>query len=167
MPSSTKYAKSGDVHIAYQVVGAGELDLVIAPGFISHVEHQQKEPVVAQTISRFSSFARLVFFDKRGTGLSDPVASPGSLEDRVDDMRAVLDAIGSTRAAIFGSSEGGPKAALFAATYPERTSSLILYGSYARQMWAPDYPIGTKPEQWARPMFLGDSVRPSRSKRLH
>jgi pimeloyl-ACP methyl ester carboxylesterase len=147
MPSSTKYAKSGDVHIAYQVIGRGDLDLVVAPGFISHVEHQLREPSVAHMVSRCSAFARLVLFDKRGTGLSDPVAETGSLEDRVDDMRAVLDAAGSTRAAIFGASEGGPMAAVFAAAYPERTSSLILYGSFARQRWAADYPMGTTPEQ--------------------
>ena len=150
MPSLTKYAKSGDVHVAYQVIGKGSLDLVVAPGFISHLEHQQKEPTVAQAIARFSSFSRLICFDKRGTGLSDPVSSAASLEERVDDLRAVLDAAGSTKAAIFGSSEGGPMAALFAATYPERTSALILYGSFARQMWAPDYPFGISEQQYQK-----------------
>ncbi len=120
MLSRTRYAKSGDLHIAYQVGGEGEIDLVFAPGFISHLEWFQEDPKVRHVFERLASFSRLIVFDKRGTGLSDPVPAPASLEERMDDVRAVMDAAGSERAAIIGMSEGGPMAALFAATYPER-----------------------------------------------
>ena len=147
MLSRTKYAKSGEVHIAYQAGGEGERDLVLVPGFISHLEWSQEEPSIVHCLERLASFSRLIVFDKRGTGLSDPVPAPASLEERVDDIRAVMDAVGSERAAIVGVSEGGAMAALFAATYPERTSSLVLYGSYARVARAPDYPCGVTDEQ--------------------
>jgi pimeloyl-ACP methyl ester carboxylesterase/class 3 adenylate cyclase len=147
MLSRTRYAKSGDLHIAYRVGGEGPIDLVFAPGFISHLEWFEEEPSVNHFIERLTSFSRLIVFDKRGTGLSDPVSAPASLEERMDDVRAVMDAAGSPRAAIIGMSEGGPMAALFAATYPERASSLVLYGSYARILWAPDYPFGVPQEQ--------------------
>jgi len=138
----TQYAKSGDVHIAYQVTGKGPVDLVFVPGFISHLEYDWEHPLSARFLQRLSSFARLIRFDKRGTGLSDRVADIPTLEQRMDDVKAVMDAVGSERAALFGISEGGPMSLLFAATYPTRTAALILYGSYARRSWAPDHPYG-------------------------
>jgi pimeloyl-ACP methyl ester carboxylesterase len=131
MIPETRYAKSGDVHIAYQVTGSGPLDLVMVPGFISHLDHAWENPGLAACWRRLGSFARLICFDKRGTGLSDRVANIPTLEERMDDVRAVMDAVGSARAAFFGSSEGGPMSMLFAATYPERTRALVLCGSYA------------------------------------
>jgi class 3 adenylate cyclase/pimeloyl-ACP methyl ester carboxylesterase len=142
----TKYAKSGDIHIAYQVVGRGPRDVVMIPGFVSHVEYQWEEPRSAHMLQRLASFSRLICFDKRGTGLSDRVTSIPTLEERMEDVRAVMDAVGSRRAALFGVSEGGPMSVLFAATYPDRTGALILYGSYARRAWAPDNPWGRKEE---------------------
>lgn len=130
MTPQTRYAKSGEVSIAYQVVGDGPIDLVFVPGFVSHLDLQWVDPRVARFLDKLSSFSRLIMFDKRGTGLSDPVASPASLEDRMDDVRAVMDAVGSERAALFGLSEGGPMSVLFAATYPERTEALILCGTF-------------------------------------
>jgi pimeloyl-ACP methyl ester carboxylesterase len=130
----TKYARSGDVHIAYQVVGDGPVDLVFVPGWITHVELAWEDPFEAAFRRRLAGFARLIVFDKRGTGLSDrvPVDQLPILEERMDDVRAVMDAAGSERAALMGVSEGGAMSALFAATYPERTAALILYGSFAR-----------------------------------
>ena len=138
----TRYAKSGDVHIAYQVLGTGSLDLVYVPGFVSHLEHQWQNPRWAHMLRRLAGFSRLIMFDKPGTGLSDRLAGIPTLEQRMDDVRAVMDAVGSERAAFFGISEGGPMSILFAATHPQRTSALILYGTYARRMWAPDHPWG-------------------------
>jgi pimeloyl-ACP methyl ester carboxylesterase len=112
----TRYAKSGDVHVAYQVMGSGPLDLVLVPGFISHVEMQLEEPHTARFFQRLSSFCRLIRFDKRGTGLSDRVAAMPTLEERMDDVRAVMDAVGSDRAALLGFSEGGLMSIVFAAT---------------------------------------------------
>jgi len=143
----TQYAKSGDVHIAYQVTGAGPIDLVSIPGFTSHLEHQWEYPSSARFLERLGSFSRLVRFDKRGTGLSDRGGGIPTLEQRMDDVRAVMDAVGVERAALFGISEGGPMSLLFAATYPDRTSALILYGSYARRAWAPDHPWGRTEEE--------------------
>lgn len=143
----TRYTKSGDVHIAYQVTGEGPLDLVWVPGFVSHLEYQWEQPRAVHFIQRLASFSRLIRFDKRGTGLSDRVAAMPTLEQRMDDVRAVMDAVGSERAALFGHSEGGPMSLLFAATYPERTSALVLYGSYARRAWAPDHPSGLTDEE--------------------
>jgi pimeloyl-ACP methyl ester carboxylesterase len=140
-PPKTRYAKSGDVHIAYQVLGDGPIDVVWVPGFVSNVEYDWEHPRPARFFRRLASFSRLIRFDKRGTGLSDRVAIP-TLEERMDDVRAVLDAVGSTRATLIGVSEGGPMSLLYAATYPERTSALVLYGSYARRAWAPDHPYG-------------------------
>jgi class 3 adenylate cyclase len=131
MLPETRYAKSGDVHIAYQVVGSGPFDLVFVPGFISHVDHVWEEPRWGGFLQRLASFSRLICFDKRGTGLSDRVSAVPTLEERMDDVRAVMDAVGSERAALFGISEGGPMSLLFAATHPERTLALTLYGSYA------------------------------------
>jgi pimeloyl-ACP methyl ester carboxylesterase len=135
MPPETHYAKSGDVHIAYQVVGDGPIDLVEVPGWISHLEYSWEEPSWARYLQRLGSFSRLIRFDKRGTGLSDrvPISALPSLEQRMDDVRAVMDAVGSERAALFGASEGGPMSILFAATYPERTAAMILYAAYARR----------------------------------
>ena len=128
----TRYARSGDAHIAYQVFGEGDLDLVFVPGFVSNIEHYWEMPRVPDLLERLGSFARVVMFDKRGTGLSDPVAGPPPLEQRMDDMQAVMGAAGVERAALFGISEGGPASLLFAATYPDRTSALVLYGSTPR-----------------------------------
>jgi pimeloyl-ACP methyl ester carboxylesterase len=137
----TRYAKSGDLNIAYQVVGDGPLDLVLVPGFVSHLDNDWEEPRSAHLLQRLASFSRLIRFDKRGTGLSDRPPGLPDLETRMDDVRAVMDAVGSKRAALFGYSEGGPMSILFAATYPDRTSSLVLYGTYAkRQEPDDDYP---------------------------
>jgi pimeloyl-ACP methyl ester carboxylesterase len=151
MPSAipeTRYAKSGDVNIAYQVVGEAPLDLVYVPGWISNVELMWEEPAHAHLLRRLSSFSRLILFDKRGTGLSDPVPLDRlpTLEQRMDDVRAVMDAAGSERAALFGSSEGGLMSILFAATYPERTRALIALAIYAKRIWSPDYPWAPTPE---------------------
>jgi pimeloyl-ACP methyl ester carboxylesterase len=142
MLPQTRYAKTGDVYIAYQVTGDGGLDLVFVPGFVSHVEHSWEEPGLARFFQRLGSFSRLIRLDKRGTGLSDRVSEIPTFEQRTDDLRAVMDAAGSARASLFGISEGGPAAMLFAATYPERTHALVLYGSYARRAWASDYRFG-------------------------
>src|SRR2546423_15625575 len=140
MPApETRYAKSGDVNVAYQVVGEGPLDLLFGPGFVSHVDLCWVDPILTNFMRRLASFSRLIIFDKPGTGASDPVASVPTLEERVEEMRAVLDAAGSERAALFGISEGGPMSALFAATYPDRISPLVIYGSFARGAPAPDY----------------------------
>ena len=141
----TRYARSGDVSIAYQVVGDGPLDLVAVLGFATHLELQWEMPPLARFFERIGSFARLILFDKRGTGLSDPVAEVPTLEQRIDDVRAVMDAAGSERAALFGLSEGGPMSVLYAATHPERVSALVLCGAMGRTTEAPDYP-------WAAPV---------------
>lgn len=138
----TRYTKSGNVHIAYQVVGEGPLDLVFVPGFVSHLEFDWEMPGITSFHQRLAAFSRLIRFDKRGTGLSDRPPGVPTLEQRMDDVRAVMDAVGSERAALFGVSEGGPMSLLFAATYPQRTSALVVYGSYARRAWAPDHPFG-------------------------
>jgi class 3 adenylate cyclase len=135
----TRYAKSDDVNVAYQVVGEGPIDLLFAPGFVSHVDLYWTSPELTSFMRRLASFSRLIIFDKPGTGASDPVASAPTLDERVQNMRAVLDAAGSERAALLGISEGGPMSLLFAATYPERISHLIIYGSFARVETAPDY----------------------------
>jgi class 3 adenylate cyclase len=142
MQPTTRYAKSGDVNIAYQVIGEGPLDLVYVPGWVSHLDLNWEEPDYARFLERLASFSRLIMFDKRGTGLSDrvPVNALPTLEQRMDDVRAVMDATGSEQAALFGASEGGPMCALFAATYPERVGSLVMYGSYARGLPEGDYP---------------------------
>jgi class 3 adenylate cyclase len=133
MQPETRYAKSGDVNIAFQVVGEGPRDLVLVPGFVSHLDLDWEEPRYAHFLQRLASFSRLIMFDKRGTGLSDRPGGLPDLETRMDDVRAVMDTVGSDRAALFGYSEGGPMCILFAATYPERTSALVLYGSYAKR----------------------------------
>src|SRR5215831_6814940 len=145
----TRYAKSGDTYIAYQVMGNGPFDLVLVPCFITHLDMQMELPQYASFMQRLASFCRLIRFDKRGTGLSDRLKAIPTLEERMDDVRAVMDAAGSTRAALLGFSEGGPMSIVFAATYPQRTSALILYGSFARSAWAPDNPWGMTDEQLA------------------
>ena len=150
MQPEIHYAKSGDVNIAYQVTGSGSLDLVLVPGWVSHVEHAWEEPSFAAFLHRVASFSRLIFLDRRGTGLSDPVAGLPTLEERMDDVRAVMDAAGSERAALFGISEGGPMCSLFAATYPERTTALVLYGTMSRGTRDADYPWATSDDQAIR-----------------
>ena len=149
MLPETRYAKSGSLSIAYQVVGRGPFDLLLVHGFVSHLDVAWEEPHLAQFLNRLASFSRLILFDKRGTGLSDPVAQPPTFAERMDDIRAVLDAAGSERAALMGISEGGPLSMVFACTYPERTLALIAYGSYARWLADDDYPWGRSPEQYA------------------
>jgi pimeloyl-ACP methyl ester carboxylesterase len=146
----TRYAKSGDVNIAYQTIGEGALDLVLVLGWVSHVEYVWQEPTVAAFLRRLASFSRLILFDKRGTGLSDrvPNSELPTLEQRMDDVRAVMDTVGSQHAALMGISEGGPMCVLFGATYPERTTALIMIGAYARRIWCPDYPWAPRPEQY-------------------
>jgi pimeloyl-ACP methyl ester carboxylesterase len=151
------YAKSGDVNIAYQVVGHGPPDLVFIPGWVSNIELFWEEPTFVRFFTRLASFSRLILFDKRGTGLSDRVTEMPNLETRMDDVRAVLDAVGSERAALFGSSEGGVMCALFAATYPTRTAALIMHASYARLTSAPDYPWGLNEHE--RSAFVDQAVR--------
>jgi pimeloyl-ACP methyl ester carboxylesterase len=140
----THYATSGDATIAYQVAGDGPIDLVLVLGFATHLELQWELEAFAHFFERLASFSRLVLFDKRGTGLSDPVTEVPTLEQRIDDVRAVMDAAGVERAAFLGVSEGGPMSVLFAATHPERVTALVLHGSMARTTQAPDYP-------WASP----------------
>lgn len=127
----TRYARSGDHDIAYQVLGEGPLDLLIAPGFVSNIDVQWVDPACARGLRRLASFARVIMYDKRGTGLSDPTPTVPTLEERMEDVRAVMDAAGSERAALFGYSEGGPMSVLFAATYPERVQALVMFGSFA------------------------------------
>ena len=142
----THYARSGDVAIAYQVVGTGPFDLVWVQGFISNVELAWQQHTLAAFSRQLASFCRLIRFDKRGTGMSDRVGI-ATLETRMDDVRAVMDAVGSPRAALLGNSEGGPLALLFAATYPERTQALVLWSSFPRYTWAPDYPWGMSEQE--------------------
>jgi pimeloyl-ACP methyl ester carboxylesterase/DNA-binding winged helix-turn-helix (wHTH) protein/class 3 adenylate cyclase len=160
-----RYTRSGDVNIAYQVIGDGPLDLVFVMGWVSHLEYFWKEPSFARFLNRLASFSRLILFDKRGTGLSDRVAVVSTLEQRMDDVRAVMDAVGSERAALLGVSEGGPMCSLFAATYPEKTAALVMIATYAKRIWEPDYPWAPTTEarahffeeirdQWGGPVGL-------------
>lgn len=144
----TCYATSGEVSIAYQVLGDGPIDLVYVPPFVSNLELAWEWPPFARFLRNLASFTRLIVLDKRGTGLSDRVTDAATIDERMDDVRAVMDAVGSQRAALLGSSEGGPMCIVFAATFPDRTSHLILYGSYPKAAWAPDYPIGTVPDAY-------------------
>jgi class 3 adenylate cyclase len=169
----TRYARSGGVNLAYQVVGQGSVDLVLLLGWISNVELAWEEPNLRRFLERLTSFSRLILFDKRGTGLSDrvPESELPTLEQRMDDVRAVMDAAGSEQAALFGISEGGPMCILFAATYPDRTVALVTCGTYAKRVWSPDYPWAPTPEererfydaianQWGRELGL-DTLAPS------
>jgi len=168
------YARSGQVNIAYEVVGDGPVDLVFVMGWVSHLEYFWNEPSLARFLGRLSRMARVILFDKRGTGLSDRVSVTElpTLEQRMDDVGCVMDAAGSARAVLLGVSEGGPLCSLFAATHPARTDALIMIGSYARRMVAPDYPWGvtqeerdhfcqTILEQWGGPVGLEERA-PSR-----
>ena len=149
----TRYARSGEVNVAYQVIGDGPFDLIFAPGFVSNLEYGWEEPSLEQFYRRLASFCRLVIFDKRGTGLSDRVAGLPDLETRMDDVRAIMDALRTKRAAVLGYSEGAAMAALFAATYPDRTPALIMYGSYLAREWL-------SPGRWGthRPLTPDDQV---------
>jgi len=148
-PPETMYARSGDVNIAYQVIGEAPLDLVFVMGWVSHLEYFWREPNFARFLNRLASFSRLILFDKRGTGLSDrvPIDQLPTLEQRMDDVRAVMDAVGSERAALCGVSEGGPMCSLFAATYPEKTSALVMIGTYAKRVRDEEYPWGPTIEE--------------------
>ena len=162
MAPETRYARSGEIHIAYQVVGDGPIDLLFVPSWISQVEHYWEEPVVARYFNRMASFSRLVMFDRRGSGLSDPVLTPPTLEEQMDDLVAVMDAAGSERAAVFAQLEGGAMAAMFAATHPERTRALILYEAMPRMSWAPDYDWPLRSEEreaYVRNGAWGDGSR--------
>jgi len=169
----TRYAKSGDVHIAYQVVGDGPIDLVLVPGLFTHVEHQWEEPSFARFLDRLASFSRLIVFDARGTGLSDQAPELPPMEEQMDDVQAVLDAVACSSAAFFGLSQAGPMAILFAASHPERTRALVLYATYARVRSQDDYPWGRSAEwlddyarqidqEWGSGAFLSQ-VAPTRA----
>jgi pimeloyl-ACP methyl ester carboxylesterase/DNA-binding CsgD family transcriptional regulator len=147
--SEIKYATSGDVNLAYQVVGEGDLDLIFVPGFFSHVLVGWEEPRLARFLRRLASFSRLVIFDKRGTGMSDPIAKMPTQRDRVDDIRAVMDATGVERGALFGVSEGGTLCTAFAATYPHRAAALVTFGASAKVMRSPDWPWGWPEARYA------------------
>jgi pimeloyl-ACP methyl ester carboxylesterase/DNA-binding CsgD family transcriptional regulator len=150
--TGAKYARSGDVSIAYDVVGDGPIDLVLVLGWVSHLAYVWELPALAAFLNRLASFSRLILFDKRGCGMSDRVHPLPTLEQRMDDVRAVMDAAGSKRAALLGISEGGVMAALFAATYPERAAALIIDGSYPSALRRPGYPWGVPEEQFERRM---------------
>jgi class 3 adenylate cyclase/pimeloyl-ACP methyl ester carboxylesterase len=167
---TTRYARSGDVSIAYQVFGNGAIDLVVVPGTLSHLELAWEDPAWVHFYERFASFARVIVFDKRGMGLSERVAL-ATPEERMDDIRAVMDAAASERAAVFGISEGGAIAALFAAAHPARTTALVMYGAFAKWLASEDYPwaptaedyeeaFRSLPDQWGQPLEL-DTLAPS------
>jgi pimeloyl-ACP methyl ester carboxylesterase len=143
-----RYARSGDVSIAYQVFGEGDIDLVLVPGFFSHVEMIWDFPPMARCLRRLASFARVAMFDRRGSGLSDPVAAAPTLEERMDDARAVMDAAGMDRAAVFGWSEGGAMSILLAAAHPDRVGSLVIYAGTPRTTYAPDYDFALAKEDY-------------------
>ncbi len=166
----TRYAKSDGVNVAYQVVGEGPFDLVLAPGSVSHVELGWNVPSHARLLRGLAEFSRLILFDKRGTGMSDRLSESMTFEQRMDDIRAVMDAVGSQQAALVGQSEGAPMAVLFAATYPERATALVLYGGLAKTVWAADYPLGSSVDHhereaaedeanWGKPGWLETLVR--------
>lgn len=142
MTPETKYTTSGSVNIAYQIFGQGDVDLLVVPGWVSNIDTFWEEPSVVRFFERLADFTRVILFDKRGTGLSDRVTETPTLEERMDDVRAVLDAVGSDRAALLGYSEGGPMCALFSVTYPQRTRALIMIGSYPKMLASDDYLFG-------------------------
>ena len=146
----TRYARSGDVAVAYQVLGEGSFDVVFTPGTVSHVELYWEAAGMASLLRGVAEHARVIVFDKRGTGLSDRDVGVPTMEERSDDIRAVMDAAGSQRAALFGASEGAPMSIVFAASHPERVSALVLYGGLARTLWAPDYQFGTPERTYRR-----------------
>lgn len=139
-PPVTRYTavSDGAPEIAYQVVGEGPFDLVLVPGFVSHLDLQWTDPGFARFLRRLASFSRLIVFDKRGCGMSDPATTMPSPQERLDDLRAVMDAAGSRRAALFGTSEGGGACLLFAAAHPERTTALVTFGAFARAVRSAD-----------------------------
>lgn len=147
MKPRTRYTKSGKLNIAYQVIGEGKVDLVYVPGWVSHIDMVWDDPELSGFLRKLARFSRLILFDKRGTGLSDRVSELSTLEERMDDICAVMDAAGSERAVIFGHSEGGTVSCLFAATYPQRTVALITFGVFAKRMYSDDYPWAPKPEE--------------------
>lgn len=148
MEPETRYARAGDIQVAYQVVGDGDRDLVLVPGFVSNLEVAWEHPPYERFMRRLSKRARVIVFDKRGSGLSDPVDRAATIEDRIDDIRAVMDAVGSERADVFGWSEGATMSGVFAASFPARVSALILYGSFARGTPAQGYPWAFRREEW-------------------
>ncbi len=154
MRSETRYARSGEASIAYQVIGDGPIDLVLVPGFVSHLEVAWEEPSLAHLLTRLASFSRLILFDKRATGLSDPIAQPPSMRERMDDIRAVMEAVGSQQPALLGISEGGTLGISFAHTHPDQTRALITYGSWARRVAGPDYPWGPSDDELERLLGL-------------
>ncbi len=147
MTPETHYTKCGTINIAYQVLGEGPLDILLVPGWITNLDILWEEPRLSRFLLRLASFSRLILFDKRGTGLSDRVTNTPTLEERMEDVRSVMAAVGSTEAALVGWSEGGPMCALFAATYPEMTRALVMIGSYPRRFKTEDYPIGPSKEE--------------------
>ena len=148
MDVDVHYARSGDLRIAYATFGDGPVDFVFVPGWVSHLESWWEADAPARFFRRIASFSRLIMFDKRGTGLSDPFTGVPTLEERSDDVRAVMEAVGSTAAFLCGLSEGGPMSVLFSAAYPDRTRGLILIGSNVRILKSPDWPYGKTPEEW-------------------
>jgi len=148
IPSEIRYAKSGDIHVAYQTLGNGPVDLVLGYSGVSQLEVMWEEPSLANQLRTIASFSRLITFDKRGLGLSDRNVGIATLEDRIDDIRAILDVIGSKRTVLFGTLDGTALSILFAATYPQRTVALVLWGGQARMLWAPDYPWAKTRETW-------------------
>src|SRR5215210_5169568 len=147
------YARNGKLHIAYQVVGEGPHDLLLAQGIFSHLDHQWNQPAYAAFLRRLGSFARLIMFDPRGSGLSDRALELPPLEEQMDDVSAVLDAVGSERPVLFGVSQSGAMGMLYAATHPERAAGLVLYGAYPSAIRDAAYPWGRSPawfEEWLR-----------------
>jgi len=147
MKPLTRYAKRGDINIAYQVVGQGFIDLIFVPGWVSNIDMMWVDSKMAYCLTKLASFSRLILFDKRGTGLSDRVTPLCSLEERMDDILSVMDAVGTEKAILLGHSEGGTISCLFAATYPERTISLITFGVFAKRKYAIDYPWAPNPDE--------------------
>jgi class 3 adenylate cyclase len=173
MLPTARYAKSGDTNIAYVVHGDGPLDIVWVPTWISQCEYLFAEPTIKAAFDRLAAFARVIVFDRRGSGLSDPMLDAPTLEEQMDDVLAVMEAAGSERAAVVGSFEGGPMAALFAASHPDKTRALVLYATFARATWAPDYDWTWKAEErnassaqlvanWGKGLTAG-GVAPSRA----
>jgi pimeloyl-ACP methyl ester carboxylesterase len=156
IPPETRYAKAGGLNIAYQVFGDGPVDLVYVPGWVSNVESAWELPAHERFLQRLGKFARLILFDKRGTGLSDPLPTESlpTLEERMEDVRAVMDAAGSERAAVFGWSEGGLLSTLFAASYPERTVALVTFGIFAKRLRSDDYPWAPTADERRRDIEL-------------
>lgn len=147
MKPETKYARSNNINIAYQVVGNGPIDIVYIPGWVSNIDMMWVNPMLSGFLSGLAKFSRLILFDKRGTGLSDRITELSTLEERMDDIRVVMEAVGSERAVLFGHSEGGAASVLFAATYPQHTRALITFGSYAKRRYSKDYPWAPTPEE--------------------